>query len=100
MTPDEPVATGDRHDEAHYEPDPEQLVSARFLVKPTTPMPPDMATGRPAADEPVEPGPPIEDVAVAPDTPSVWDARPVASEPQAASPAAGEPVLPTPQDIP
>jgi hypothetical protein len=100
MTPDEPVATGDRRDEAHYEPDPDQLVSARFLVKPSTPLPPDMATGRPPEDEPVEPGPPIEDVAVAPDTPSVWDARPPASEPETESPSPEEPAPPAARDNP
>jgi hypothetical protein len=76
MTPDEPVATGDRREEAHYEPDPDQLVRARFVVRPADSLLPDMATGRVQAGERAEPGPPIEDVAVAPDTPSVWDARP------------------------
>jgi hypothetical protein len=81
MTPDQPVATGNRRDEAHYEPDPEQLVRARFLVKPTEPLPPDMATGLVEAGERAEAGPPIEDVAVAPDTPSAWDARPPGADP-------------------
>lgn len=70
------VATGDRRDEVHFEPDPNQLVVARHLVKPDRPLPPDLQTtvedaGASAADMP-----PIEDVLVAPDAPSVWDARP------------------------
>ena len=77
MTADEPVATGDRRGEAHYEPDPGQLVRACFLVKPTNPLPADMATARVEAGLRAETGPPIEDVAVAPDAPSVWDARPL-----------------------
>lgn len=100
MTPDEPVATGDRRDEAHYEADPDQLVRARFLEKPAGRMPPDMATGRVEAGEVAGASPPVEDVAVAPDTPSVWDARPIASEPETGSPSAEEPDLPTSPDSP
>ncbi|MDB5434456.1 MAG: hypothetical protein JWR47_713 [Phenylobacterium sp.] len=77
MTADEPVATGNRRDEAHYEPDPDQLVRARFLAKPADPLPAEMATARVEAGKRAETGPPVEDVAVAPDTPSVWDARPL-----------------------
>ncbi|MFL5295702.1 MAG: hypothetical protein ACJ798_04900 [Phenylobacterium sp.] len=77
MSPDEPVATGDRRETVHFERDPDQLVRARFLHKPDGPPPPDEHTGRvDAGAEPVEAGPPIEDVAVAPDEPSAWDARP------------------------
>jgi len=80
MTPDhpnaEPVATGDRRDETHYEPDPHQLVRARFLVHPREPPPPDEHTARVDRGLPAEKGPPVEDVMVAPPTPSVWDARP------------------------
>ena len=71
----EVVATGDRRDEVHYEPDPDQLVVARFLRRPETPLPPDI---QPA--DAVPPPPPeallVEDVRVAPESPSVWDARP------------------------
>lgn len=72
----EPVATGDRRDEAHYVRDPKQVVRARFLTKPAD-LPPDMHTGRiDAASPPPESGLPVEDVAVAPPSPSAWDARP------------------------
>jgi hypothetical protein len=80
MTPDdpktEPVATGDRRDEAHYEPDPDQLVRARFLVRPTEPPPPDEHTGRVDQGLPAEEGPPVEDLRIPPPSASVWDARP------------------------
>jgi hypothetical protein len=72
------VAHGDRHD-ARYEPAPDQLVRARFTDPPVEPLPPQLAEPR-TYDGPAEPGPPIEDVAVAPDTPSVWDARPPADD--------------------
>jgi hypothetical protein len=75
-TPDEPVATGTRREEAHYEPKPGQLLKARFTEKPAAPLPPDEHTGRVDAGAPAEDGPPVEDVAVAPPSPSVWDARP------------------------
>ena len=76
-----PVATGDRRDEVHFESDPAQLVVAKHLVKPDTPLPLDVTSERAddvtATDEDV---PPVEDVLVAPEAPSVWDARPVAEE--------------------
>jgi hypothetical protein len=72
----EPVATGDRRDEAHYEPDPDQLVRAAFLQRPTKPPPPDEHTGRVDAGLAAEQGAPVEDLRVAPSSPSVWDARP------------------------
>lgn len=68
------VATGDRRDEVHFEPDPNQLVVARHLVKPLAPPVEDPAGHLELADSP-----PIEDVLVdpeGPDAPSVWDARP------------------------
>jgi len=99
MSPDEPVATGDRRD-AHYESDPDQIVRADFLVKPPGPLPPDMATGRVEAGEIAGAAPPVEDVAVAPDEPSVWDARPLASQPEIQSGAAEEPAPPMPTDNP
>jgi hypothetical protein len=82
MTPDpvdtgasEPVATGDRHDEVHFEADPNQLVVARHLAKPDTPLPAqDDGPNQLASEGDV---PPVEDVAVAPESPSVWDARPL-----------------------
>jgi hypothetical protein len=70
----EAVASGDRHAEIHFEPDPNQLVVARHLAKPQGPLAPDMqGPAQAAADADV---PPVEDVAVAPEGPSVWDARP------------------------
>ena len=72
----EPVATGDRRDEAHLETDADQLVRAAFLVRPKSPPPPDEHTGRVDAGLPAEEGPPVEDLRVAPASPSVWDARP------------------------
>jgi hypothetical protein len=84
MTPDrsptEPVATGDRRDEAHLEPDPDQLVRAAFLQRLTEPPPPDEHTGRVDAGLSAESGPPVEDLRVAPASPSVWDARPIDAE--------------------
>jgi hypothetical protein len=73
--PDEPVATGDRRDEAHYEPKPDQILKARFTEKPAAPLPPDEQTGRTDAGLAAEVGAPVEDVAVTPPAPSVWDAR-------------------------
>jgi hypothetical protein len=72
----EPVATGDRRDEAHYEPDPDQLVRASFLQRPKDPPPPDEHTGRVDEGLAAEQGPPVEDLRVAPPSPSAWDARP------------------------
>lgn len=75
------VATGDRHEEVHFEADPGQLVVARHLVKPDR-LPPDMQPNdwvESERDVPsVADAPPVEDVLVAPDAPSVWDARPPA----------------------
>jgi hypothetical protein len=74
--PDEPeVATGDRREEMHYEPDPDQLVVARATVKPKTPLPPDEHTAAVDHGE-LNAEPPIGDVRVVPPSPSVWDARP------------------------
>ena len=78
LTPNspEPVATGNRRETMHYEADPNQLVRMRASDKPHAPMPPDVPTSR--ADEPLRSSaaPPVEDVAVVPEEPSVWDARP------------------------
>jgi len=72
----EPVATGDRRDEAHLEPDADQLVRANFLTRPAESPPPDEHTGRVDEGLAAEAGPPVEDLRVAPASPSVWDARP------------------------
>lgn len=68
------VATGDRHGEVHFEPDPNQLVVASHLVRPTEPPVED-----PEGHLELSDSPPVEDVLVlpdGPDAPSVWDARP------------------------
>jgi hypothetical protein len=75
-SPPEPVATGDLWGDPHLEADKDQLVRANFLERPTTPPGPDMQTGRVDAGAPGEEGPPVEDLRVAPASPSVWDARP------------------------
>jgi len=73
--PDRTVATGDRRDELHYEADPDQLVKVRAIEKPGGPLPPEEHSGASEAGVQRD-GPPIQDVAVAPSGPSVWDARP------------------------
>jgi hypothetical protein len=74
--PQEPVDSGARGDDVHYEPDAEQGVKARFTEKPGGPLPPEEYSGAVENGEPQREGPPIEDVAVAPPSSSVWDARP------------------------
>jgi hypothetical protein len=69
------VATGDRRDEVHFEQDGRQGVEAVHLVRPAGALP--RQGDNPSADEIDPDAPPIEDVKVAPDAPSVWDARPV-----------------------
>ncbi|HEY8618344.1 hypothetical protein [Phenylobacterium sp.] len=69
------VAHGSRREETHYEPSPDHLVSVRHNEKPGEPLPPQLAEPR-TYDGPAEAGPPIEDVAVPAQSPSVWDARP------------------------
>ena len=69
------VATGDRRDEVHFEPDGRHLVEAVHLVRPVGGLP--RQGDNPSADEIAPDVPPIEDVKVAPDAPSVWDARPI-----------------------
>lgn len=73
------VATGDRFEEVHFEPDPNQLVVAKHLVKPDR-LANDLQTNAEDVDASAADRPPIEDVLAppeAPDAPSVWDARPV-----------------------
>lgn len=85
----EPVATGDRRDEAHLAPDADQLVRAEFLFSPTRAPPPDEHTGRVDEGLQVADQPPVEDLKVAPESPSVWDARPPDQGPATAPPAPG-----------
>jgi hypothetical protein len=72
------VATGERRD-VHFEPDPDQLVVAKFNHKPGAPLPPQeqSAEAHKLGDQPV---PPVQDVAVSDSGPSVWDARPPSGE--------------------
>jgi hypothetical protein len=76
ILPPEPIATGDRRDEAGLEPDADQLVRAAFLARPAEPPPPDEHTGRVDAGVAAERGAPVEDLRVARPSSSVWDARP------------------------
>jgi hypothetical protein len=72
---DREIATGDRREDVHYEPDPDQLVKMRATFKPDGPLPPQehSASSTVAGDQDT---PPLQDVAVAASGPSVWDARP------------------------
>lgn len=75
--PDPGVATGDRREDVHFETRDNGEVRVAHLKKPTGPLPQHMtAVGGPALPS----GVPVEDVAVAPDGPSVWDARPAEDE--------------------
>jgi hypothetical protein len=74
----EPVASGDRREEVHFERASDQQVVARHLVKPDEPLPPQGDS--PGGATTYADVPPVEDVAVAPDGPSVWDARPPADD--------------------
>jgi hypothetical protein len=67
----QPVATGDRREEVHLERRNSGDLRAAHLDKPAA-LPPDLA-----AAEHAPPEPPVQDVAIAPDGPSAWDARPV-----------------------
>lgn len=72
-----PVAHGDRREEVHLETDSDQMVRVSHLVKPDR-LPPDMVGSGPTG--PRADGPPIQDAAVTPETPSVWDASPPGTE--------------------
>lgn len=78
-TPDVPpveVATGDRRDEVHFEADAKHLVEVAHLVRPKTPLPLQGDTPGALAAA-INDTPPVEDVKVALEGPSVWDARPL-----------------------
>ena len=73
---DRDIATGDRREDMHFEPDPDQLVRARFTAKPARlPLEQEENLAMPR-EETAFTAPPVEDVAVAAAGPSVWDARP------------------------
>ncbi len=65
------VAHGDRREEVHYEPDPGQLTRVSHRVKPSV-LPPDEITG----DAPAGATDVVQDAAIVPPAPSVWDAAP------------------------
>lgn len=70
---DERVATGDRREEVHYERRANGELRAQHLKRPDGPLPPHLASVDGAGDGRADA---TLDVAVAPDGPSVWDARP------------------------
>jgi hypothetical protein len=72
--PSEPVATGDRRDEVHFERRGNAQLRVRATVPPDAPLPRELTPqadreGAPAPDQAI-------DVAVLPEAPSAWDARP------------------------
>ncbi|CAN7349797.1 hypothetical protein LJR225_002076 [Phenylobacterium sp. LjRoot225] len=75
------IATGDRQDEIHFEPDPDQLFVVRHEVRPRGPLPPQDPNGAAAASADA---PPVEDVRILPEEPSVWDARPLEADEESA----------------
>jgi hypothetical protein len=75
---DDRVATGDRREEVRFEADPDQLVKASHLVHPQGPLPRDVTRSGGAPEPPMETE--VVDVLVAPESPSVWDARPPAED--------------------
>jgi hypothetical protein len=72
---DRRIATGRRQD-VRMEPDPDHIATAVHLRPAEGPLPPQQASASVEAGA-QDGGAPVEDVAVAPDGPSVWDARPV-----------------------
>jgi hypothetical protein len=69
------VATGDRREDVTLQPDPDQLVTAVHLARPAGPLPPqEQSEASERGGYPADPA--VTDVRVAPDGPSVWDARP------------------------
>jgi hypothetical protein len=72
------VASGDRRD-VHYEPDRDQLVVAKTGEAPRAPLEPEEQSGAVDHDE-LSGQPPIGEVNMTPEGPSVWDARPPADD--------------------
>ncbi|RAK56420.1 hypothetical protein [Phenylobacterium deserti] len=75
----EPIDTGNRREQVHYEPAAEGLVKAKFTEHPQGPLPPQEQSQASDLGE-TPPQPHIGDVAVAPPGSSVWDARPPADD--------------------
>ena len=77
--PPEPVATGDRRNEVHFERRANRQLRVRATFPPDAPLPRELT---PEADQEGEPAPDLAiDVAVIPQAPSAWDARPADEEP-------------------
>ncbi len=70
----EPVATGDRRDEVHFERRANQQLRMRATFPVEGPLPRELTPGADAAGAPSPDLP--TDVAAPKDGPSVWDARP------------------------
>jgi hypothetical protein len=70
------IAHGDRREEVHYESDPGCVARVSHLFKPAEPTPADLAGARRGVQSP-----PVADVAVLPESPSVWEALPPEEEP-------------------
>jgi hypothetical protein len=77
----EPVATGNRRDEVHYEAsdDPDQMVVMRATHHVDAPLPPQEESAAFTTGE-TPPQPHLGDVRAVADSPSVWDARPPGDE--------------------
>jgi hypothetical protein len=70
------VATGDRErEDVHFEPDPDQLVKTSHLVRAAGPLPPEEQSAASERDA-LPAGAAVQDVRVAADEASAWDARP------------------------
>lgn len=85
------VATGDRRDEVHFVDDQDHVARVSHLVRPTAPLPPQEHSAVAAAADPHWTD--IADVAVAPDSPSVWDARPTSDRTESDEPGRPAEVL-------
>ena len=90
-TPDspEPVATGDRREEVRFERRADDQLRMRATFPPGKPLARELTPEAAQEGEPAPTSP--ADVAVLPDAPSAWDARPPANDENAASGAKAEP---------
>ncbi|MFN3513559.1 MAG: hypothetical protein ACK41C_10965 [Phenylobacterium sp.] len=69
------IAHGYRRDEVRYEDDPRCVARVSHLFKPASPTAADLAGAHPGVQSP-----PMEDVAVLAESPSVWEALPPEEE--------------------
>jgi len=82
--PQEPVATGDRREEVRFERRADDQLRMRATFPPEGPLPRELT---PEAGQEGQPAPPLPtDVAVTPEAPSAWDARPADSRSNSAQP--------------